>query len=151
MLGNETAIHSPNVKDTASASPSNGVGASIAAAEQHIAARICERRALLGMSQSALGAELGVTRQQVQKYEAARDHISAGVLHEIAQLLGVDVAYFFDGLDQDGSTGDGCRPVREPKVLRFAREMSALREEHLTILHRLLLSLRNAERGAGMR
>jgi transcriptional regulator with XRE-family HTH domain len=54
------------------------------------------------MSQDVLGDRLGLTFQQVQKYEKGVNRIGAGRLFQIAGIFGVEVGYFFDGLDQTG-------------------------------------------------
>jgi transcriptional regulator with XRE-family HTH domain len=56
------------------------------------------RRMLVGMSQEKLGDELGLTFQQVQKYEKGSNRIGASRLYQIAQTLNVPVDYFYDGL-----------------------------------------------------
>ncbi len=53
---------------------------------------------MLGLSQEKLGEALGLTFQQVQKYEKGTNRIGASRLHQIAQFLKVDISYFFDGL-----------------------------------------------------
>ena len=55
-----------------------------------------ERRMLLGMSQERLGALLGVTYQQVQKYERGSNRIGSSRLHDLCRILAVPVGYFFD-------------------------------------------------------
>ncbi|MBQ0822463.1 helix-turn-helix domain-containing protein [Microvirga sp. HBU67558] len=67
-------------------------------ADRHIGKRIRLRRIALGMSQEKLADALGLTFQQIQKYEKGINRIGAGRLHEIGLILGVDVTYFFDGL-----------------------------------------------------
>ena len=61
--------------------------------------RVRLRRMLLGMSQEKLGESLGLTFQQVQKYEKGVNRVSAGRLFEIADVLEVPVAFFFEGAD----------------------------------------------------
>ena len=56
------------------------------------------RRKLLGVSQERLAEQLGLTFQQVQKYERGANRVSASKLYEIARALQAPVAYFFDGL-----------------------------------------------------
>jgi transcriptional regulator with XRE-family HTH domain len=68
------------------------------AIDAQIGVRLRLRRTALGLSQSALGRELGLTFQQVQKYENGKNRISAGHLYRIALLLGVPISYFFDAL-----------------------------------------------------
>jgi transcriptional regulator with XRE-family HTH domain len=60
-----------------------------------IGARVKLRRKELGMSQSVLGAKLGITFQQIQKYENGTNRISAGCLYEISRALSVPITYFF--------------------------------------------------------
>jgi transcriptional regulator with XRE-family HTH domain len=67
----------------------------------HVGMRLRQRRTLVGMSQEKLGAALGLTFQQVQKYERGANRISASKLHEVATALSVPISYFFEGL---GST-----------------------------------------------
>ena len=59
--------------------------------------RIKSLRRSAGLSQANLGNALGVTFQQVQKYESGRSRIAADKLHQIAQTMGVDISYFYDG------------------------------------------------------
>src|SRR5215510_15094382 len=68
------------------------------ATDVHIGSRVRMRRLMLGMSQSKLGEALGVTFQQVQKNEKGRDRIGSSRLHQIAEVLGVPVPFFFEGL-----------------------------------------------------
>ena len=72
------------------------------------AARVQEKRQELGMSQVALGEALGVTFQQVQKYERSTNRISAGRLFEIANLFEVEVSYFFEGLPRGSKHRKGA-------------------------------------------
>jgi transcriptional regulator with XRE-family HTH domain len=65
-----------------------------------IGARTRSRRLQLGMSQERLAELLGITFQQVQKYEKGANRISASRLVQIAKALGIEVAYFFDGLSE---------------------------------------------------
>lgn len=64
----------------------------------HVGARLRYRRMLVGMSQEALGGILGLTFQQIQKYEKGQNRIGASRLHRIAQALGVPVGFFFEGI-----------------------------------------------------
>ena len=67
--------------------------------ENHVAGRIRLRRGLLGMSQSDLAKALGITFQQVQKYERGSNRVSVGKLYRLADILDVPLTFFFDGLD----------------------------------------------------
>ena len=65
-------------------------------ADVHVGARIRMRRMILGVSQEKLGQALGVTFQQVQKYEKGATRVGAGRLLAIANYLGVPIGYFFE-------------------------------------------------------
>lgn len=69
--------------------------------DEHVGARVRLRRAVLGLSQEELSDQLGITFQQIQKYERGANRISASRLFHIAQVLGVGVEYFFDGFNPD--------------------------------------------------
>ena len=71
--------------------------------DRHVGSRVRMRRMLAGVSQEKLGAALGLTFQQVQKYEKGANRISASRLQQIAKMLDVPVSYFFEG----APTGDG--------------------------------------------
>lgn len=65
--------------------------------DKHVGARVRMRRMMLGMSQEKLGDALGLTFQQVQKYEKGANRIGASRLQQIAHILQVPVSFFFDG------------------------------------------------------
>jgi transcriptional regulator with XRE-family HTH domain len=65
------------------------------------------RRIVLGMSQTELGAAVGVTFQQIQKYERGVNRVSASFLEELAATLRVPITYFFDGHPAENGQGDG--------------------------------------------
>ena len=65
--------------------------------DKHVGSRVRMRRMMLGMSQEKLGDALGLTFQQVQKYEKGTNRIGAGRLQQIAGILQVQVAFFFEG------------------------------------------------------
>ncbi len=76
----------------------------------HVGARIRMRRQLINMSQERLGELLGITFQQVQKYEKGSNRISASRLFYAAKTLGVPVQFFYDGLPGV----EGADGLREP-------------------------------------
>lgn len=65
----------------------------------HVGHRVRVRRSLLGMSQSQVASAIGLTFQQVQKYERGTNRVSASRLFELARLLNVPVSYFFEEVD----------------------------------------------------
>lgn len=68
--------------------------------DAHVGSRVRYRRTAINMSQEKLGELLGVTFQQVQKYEKGANRVGASRLFQIATLLGVSVQYFFEGIEQ---------------------------------------------------
>ncbi len=76
----------------------------------HVGARVRMRRVLLGMTQTDLGDALGLTFQQVQKYENSKDRISASKLFKLSQVLEVTVEYFFEDMPPDVA---GISPGKE--------------------------------------
>ncbi len=73
----------------------------------HVGQRVRQRRWMLGMTKRQLGDKIGLRLQQIRKFEAATNRISAKGMWDIAAALEVPVAYFFEGLDgQEADTGD---------------------------------------------
>jgi len=72
--------------------------------DAHVGLRVRERRMELGVSQERLAQLLGVAFQQVQKYERGINRISASRLFQISRALDVPVGYFFEGVDDTGTT-----------------------------------------------
>jgi transcriptional regulator with XRE-family HTH domain len=68
--------------------------------DKHIGLRLRMRRLALRMSQAALADLIGVTFQQVQKYEKGLNRVSASTLQKLSETLNVPVTYFFEGLSQ---------------------------------------------------
>jgi transcriptional regulator with XRE-family HTH domain len=64
--------------------------------DKHVGARLRMRRMLIGMSQEKLGDALGITFQQIQKYEKGANRIGASRLQELARILNVPPAFFFE-------------------------------------------------------
>lgn len=97
----------------------------------HVGARIRLRRNLLGLSQGDLAAALGLTFQQVQKYERGANRISASMLYAAAHFLKSPIAAFFEGLpdprDQDGIVdGDHAVMIGAFLVSGEGMELAAL-------------------------
>ena len=79
---------------------------SINPVDLHVGARVRMRRKFLGLSQTDLAESIGLTFQQVQKYERGSNRISASKLHDISKFLRAPVAYFFEGY-AEGETPEG--------------------------------------------
>lgn len=68
--------------------------------DAHVGERVRKRRTELGLTQEHLALTLEISYQQVQKYETGANRISAGRLYQISRKLGLDMTYFFEGLDE---------------------------------------------------
>jgi transcriptional regulator with XRE-family HTH domain len=75
--------------------------------------RVRIRRMLIGMSQERLGDLLGLTFQQVQKYEKGVNRIGAGRLYEVSRILNVPVDFFYEGVASSGPEAESAPPVME--------------------------------------
>ena len=75
--------------------------------DRHVGSRVRMRRMLIGMSQEKLGEALGLTFQQVQKYEKGTNRIGASRLHRIASVLGVPIEFFYEGAPHGSAAATG--------------------------------------------
>src|SRR5437667_3675513 len=98
--------------------------------DKHVGSRVRMRRMMLNMSQEKLGDALGLTFQQVQKYEKGTNRIGASRLHQIAEIFGVPVQAFFEGAPtKRSSPGIGRSPIElisEPQAFRLARAFAEI-------------------------
>jgi transcriptional regulator with XRE-family HTH domain len=69
--------------------------------DAHVGKRIRHRRWMVGMTQQQLADKVGIKFQQIQKYETGMNRVSASRLWDIADALGVQIAFFFEGLTED--------------------------------------------------
>lgn len=76
--------------------------------DQHVGTRIRGRRVGLRISQTKLGQSIGVTFQQIQKYESGTNRVGASNLFKIAKALGVEVAFFFEGVAREEMEMEGA-------------------------------------------
>lgn len=75
--------------------------------DAHVGKRLRMRRTMMGLSQEALAKAVGITFQQVQKYEKGANAMNANRLYEFAKCMNIPVAYFFEGLE-----GPASNPVQ---------------------------------------
>jgi transcriptional regulator with XRE-family HTH domain len=109
--------------------------------DRHVGARMRERRIMLGLTQQQMAELIGVTYQQAHKYEKGINRIAAGRLYTIAHALGVDVTFFFEGMDGDRE----FKPTPQQRMLlELARNFISLpsrkHQEALCSLARALAS-----------
>jgi len=88
--------------------------------DRHVGARLKLRRVTMGMSQSKLGEALNITFQQIQKYEKGSNRIGASRLQELARVLSVPPAFFFEGAPPgETSAGGFAEPAQGAYVVDF--------------------------------
>jgi transcriptional regulator with XRE-family HTH domain len=92
--------------------------------DRHVGSRVRMRRMMLSMSQEKLGDGLGLTFQQVQKYEKGTNRIGASRLQTIASILQVPVAFFFEG----SPSPTGAPPFGEAQSPQFVSDFLATSE-----------------------
>jgi len=95
--------------------------------DAHVGSRVRLRRMLLGMSQERLGESMGLTFQQVQKYEKGVNRIGASRLFQISKILDVPVQFFFEEAPYTGD-GNAARGIAEPDSEAFILEFLNSRE-----------------------
>lgn len=102
--------------------------------------RIRARRHAIGISQTELGDAIGVKFQQIQKYETGANRVSASRLWAVAEKLGVDVVYFFEGIKR---SEDGAEVADEPiDKMEFLSDRDAI--EMMELYRKLPNSQRSA-------
>src|SRR5688572_4077516 len=110
--------------------------------DRHVGARMRERRIMLGLSPQKMAELIGVTYQQAHKYEKGINRIAAGRLHQIARALGVEVGYFFEGVEAEP---DFCPNPQQRMMLELARNFVAMSRPHQEVVSTLARSLANAD------
>jgi len=99
----------------------------------HVGGRIRVRRLLLGLSQERLAATLGLTFQQIQKYEKGVNRVSASKLFELTRALDVPVSFFFEGLSDGDAVapgpmaGNSHEPLDEEPIMNSKETLELLR------------------------
>lgn len=109
----------------------------------YVGAKLKTKRTAQGLSQSEIGRHLGVTFQQVQKYEKGVNRIGPSKLYEVAQLLKAPISYFFEGyekkstsstnsdvlfLNEDGDEFDSENNVSDREALRLIKAFSSIKD-----------------------
>ena len=123
--------------------------------DRHVGRRVCDKRISLGYNQSDLGRALGLTFQQIQKYEKGANRISASKLWDIARFFKVDIGYFFEGLtsvqpgmaEETGGGFDHDFPSTRHtiEIARLAPQLSSRRQKLALELIREMLAGETAD------
>lgn len=109
--------------------------------DAHVGSRVRLRRMMMGMSQEKLGEQMGLTFQQIQKYERGINRVSASRLYELARVLGVTVQFFFEEVlvGQDATVQPGfAEPQAETTIIEFLGSRDGLE------LNRAFVRIRDA-------
>ncbi|NQY13187.1 MAG: helix-turn-helix transcriptional regulator [Henriciella sp.] len=93
--------------------------------------RIRRRRILMGLTQDQLGDSLGISYQQIQKYETGANRVSAGRLYLIATRLDVSPGWFFDPVKSDASSDDFDELGSSRLLMEFVRSFARIKDERL--------------------
>jgi transcriptional regulator with XRE-family HTH domain len=96
--------------------------------DRHIGSRIRLRRKVLNISQYSLSYDLGISFQQLQKYESGENRVSASRLYEISKILKTSPHFFFDGLD--GTIIDDSTP-KDLKTMKAVEIMNKIRNQNI--------------------
>ncbi len=107
----------------------------------HVGGRVRIRRKMLRISQTELGNSLGLTFQQIQKYERGANRIGASRLYQIANILDVPVSFFFEDINADGISGpssfltndNGASDTRDQPAVIESEETSKLVKSYYAI------------------
>lgn len=125
----------------------NGRGMGPNQIDIHVGRRIKTRRQLLHISQESLAGDIGVTFQQVQKYESGHNRVSASRLYEIAKVLDVPMAFFFEELPATAKADADktLDPMQTTEATEFVRRLSRLSDGGKTHLLGLMDSMLRRE------
>jgi transcriptional regulator with XRE-family HTH domain len=114
-------------------------------ADRHIGARLRARRLSLGLTQQGLAELIGVTCQQAHKYEKGVNRIAGGRLYTMAKALGVEVGYFYDGIDAE--PGAFAPTTKQRRLLELSRSFGGITSQRQ---QEALCSLARALAGSGL-
>lgn len=111
--------------------------------DRYVGERLRERRVLRGMSQDALADAVGITYQQVQKYETGKNRVSASRLFDLADVLDCPVSYFFEGVQKavkaKSADPDPMRSVRCLRLVKMFLEMKKPQQDRVFNLMRSII------------
>jgi len=105
--------------------------------------RLKDRRLLLGLNQAELGKKLNISGQQIHKYEAGIDQLSAPKIYELCSIFQIPITYFFDDLEeyQLAESEEGEYQARDPEEIRLQKYISIYQEFSDPKLKKLLFEV----------
>ncbi len=107
--------------------------------DTHVGKRIRHRRWMTGLTQQQLADKVGITFQQIQKYETSMNRVSASRLWDIANAMGVPITFFFEGLSEDGETTEAVPEDKE--TLQLAQKLRSVPQAQRLCLYNMAHSL----------
>ena len=117
--------------------------------DRHIGAKLRERRLMLGLTQQQLAELIGVTYQQAHKYEKGINRIAGGRLYGIAKALGVEVSFFYDGIEAE--PGSFQPSSKQRLLLELSRNFVAITSrQHQEAICSLTRALASSEPGEAL-
>lgn len=102
--------------------------------DKHVGHRLRVRRSLMGMSQERLAEAIGLTFQQIQKYERGTNRVSAGRLFQFSRILEVPIPYFFEQFGNDFEQGEASYGFSDNEQEEFQGEDLMQRKETLDLV-----------------
>lgn len=119
--------------------------------DHYLAAKLLEARIRAGMTQTDLAGRLGVSFQQIQKYEKAKNKISAAMLVEAAAAFGLEIAWFFEGIALKGDQAmDAPAPLSKAEREMIA-DFAAIKDNSLrSLIRQSLRYMAHAKEGAAL-
>lgn len=109
--------------------------------DEYVGARLKQRRTLMGFSQERLADSVGITFQQIQKYENGANRVSAGRLYEFSKILQVPVNFFFDSINQ----GDTPLGLAENNQAGFESQEDLIQKKETIDLIRTYYQIKNED------
>jgi transcriptional regulator with XRE-family HTH domain len=100
----------------------------------YVGKRLKQRRTVMGLSQEVVAKSVGITFQQVQKYEKGSNAMNSSRLYEFSRVMNVPVAYFFEGIEQSISSHNVTTGFAETPAMAFEHESMASDRESLEMM-----------------
>ena len=100
----------------------------------YVGKRLKQRRTIMGLSQEAVAKAVGITFQQVQKYEKGSNAMNANRLFEFSRFMNIPVAYFFEGIEQNTPVHNMSVGFAEMPALEFDNDNTASDRESLEMM-----------------
>lgn len=113
--------------------------------DSHVGARIKARRILMRTSQDELGKSIGVTFQQIQKYESGHNRVSASMLWRIGQKLGVPTSYFFEEIDVQAGGDEFIDPMTTTEATDLVAGYNKLTEDQKAAVRSVIKAMKDRE------